>query len=206
MGVNDYFKNFIIFGLIYLFVVWFDSIYINQEVPKGVYGLMGPTGNIGNTGSDGSKGLYNSHKYFIDKITYNKIGPVGPKGESGSIGPPGPDGFRGIEGPMGPDGAAGPVGQQGDMGLQGIQGESGTNIDWYLSNVNKKNCVDGIYNEIGDSMCPEKTVMIGIQNIVGTENTKLKCCYLTANVEVQQEKYKILRKGERVNSINFSEY
>jgi len=202
MVINDFFKNFIIFGLIYLFVVWFDYVYTQQSVPIGVYGLIGNNGSTGLSGQFGPNGITNPHKFIINNIVYNKIGSVGPTGLQGINGPPGIDGFRGPIGIKGPDGPFGAIGEQGDSGIQGLPGVKGEDVNWYLSNTNKQDCVDGIYNEVGDSMCPEKTIMVGLQNIIGTENLKVKCCNLTTNIEVQQEKFKLIKKGLSTNPNN----
>jgi len=198
---NFLITNIIVFMLIYFFIFWFDTIYVNQTVPDGVYGMIGKDGPVGNKGINGVKGIVNPDKYIINKIIYNKIGPSGNKGDIGSIGYTGPDGMRGKMGQKGPDGLAGSMGPIGDIGDIGSIGETGNSPDWYFENISQ-DCTDGIYDDIGNSQCPEKTIMTGMENIIGTENLKIKCCKLTVNSEIQQEKYKLIKKGVRVNDVD----
>jgi hypothetical protein len=199
-------KNIILFCLIFLFILWFDYYYLLQSGNIGVVGnqgLIGPPGIIGKTGTQGIS--TNNNKILNMNITYNPIGPRGKQGSIGPVGPIGPVGYRGSRGQTGPIGSAGPVGLIGLPGPAGQMGVPGKDVEWHLSLIDRNNCLDAIYNDIlGYSSCPENTVMIGLEN--DFNKYKIKCCSLINDIESQNTKYEIIKKGGSVNPLNIYDY
>lgn len=199
-------KNIFICCFIFLFILWFEYYYLLQNGNIGVIGYQGPVGINGSTGINGQNGITTN---FIPNINTNfilsKIGPSGLIGINGLSGPMGPIGFRGPQGLQGQSGNNGPIGLIGPTGLTGLQGPPGKDVDWHLSIIDKNNCSEPVYNEIlGYSSCPENSVMIGLEN--DYNKYKIKCCNLTNDVELQNSKYEMIKKGLSPNPLNIYEY
>ncbi len=186
--------------------MWFEYYYLMQNGNIGVIGLQGNTGLTGPNGINGLKGITtNFNKNINTNFTFGKIGSSGPNGPIGKSGQIGPIGFRGHIGLQGPSGNNGPVGIIGPMGNSGPQGTAGKDTDWHLSLVDRNNCSDAIYNEVlGYSSCPENSVMIGLEN--DYNKYKIKCCNLANDIELQNSKYEMIKKGLSPNPLNIYEY
>ena len=207
-------KNIVFLCILFLFISWFEYYYILQNGNNGVSGSIGKIGTNGNKGVTGDDGLLQSHKNdiptnFIYNINSNlTIGKIGPAGKNGLLGPKGtngPIGFRGPRGPIGQSGNNGPVGLIGPAGPQGLEGPPGKDVEWHLSFIDRNNCSIPIYNEVlGYSSCPENSVMIGLEN--DYNKYKIKCCNLINDIESQNTKYELIKKGKRSNSDNIYEY
>ena len=199
-------KNLFLLLILFLFILWFEYNYLIQS---GNVGVIGPIGNIGLNGKNGLNGSNGITTYFDNNInsniTFSKIGPTGPIGQSGSIGPNGPIGFRGPRGPTGPSGNNGPMGLIGPSGNPGPQGPLGKDVEWHLSLIDRNNCSLPEYNEtLGYSSCPENSVMIGLEN--DYNKYRIKCCSLVNDIESQNSKYELIKKGVAPNPINIYEY
>lgn len=197
-------KNIIILILIILFVFWFNTNYGLSGL-QGIRGLIGPNGQKGSNGLIGSPGQINYNNYSINKVTFGLIGPNGLIGSPGQKGPPGPIGFRGPFGLIGPNGTNGPLGQIGPNGPIGLPGPKGTDVNWHLSIIDRNDCLPNIYDEKqGNSECPVNTVMIGLEN--RDRYLQLKCCKLKPDIDMQNTKYELIKKGKPVNPINIYDY
>ena len=198
--------NFIILGVIYLFIIWFDSFFLIQKGKNGVQGLIGQQGIIGPNGLTGKNTPNNYNNYYIDKVIFGN--PKSLEGKPGNPGPPGnigPLGFRGPQGQKGPNGSNGPLGRIGPNGPIGEKGKKGNDVDWHLSIIDRNDCLTATYNEfLGNSSCPNNSVMIGLEN--SDKYYQIKCCKLKPDFDNQTSKYDKIKKGISVNPINLYDY
>jgi hypothetical protein len=203
------YKGIIVFGIIFIFILWFDNYYLVQSSNKytGLDGKRGNNGSPGITGINGDKGSTNDNNVYINgNITMGIIGNQGPNGYQGKQGQTGPIGFIGPNGQTGPPGLNGPVGLIGSIGPRGSVGPPGIDTKWHLTIVNNNDCEEPIYNQIlGYSSCPNNTVMTGIENTI-YKNYNIKCCKLLNDDTSQNTKYDMIKYGKTPNPINIYEY
>ena len=199
-------KNIVLLFLLFLFVLWFEYYYLIQNGNIGCIGIVGKIGTNGPIGLNGTSGIStNLNSNLNSNITLSKIGPSGKIGSTGLNGPIGPIGFRGPRGPQGQSGNNGPVCLIGNPGPIGSRGLQGKDVDWHLSLIDRNNCSVPIYNEVlGYSSCPENSVMIGLEN--DYNKYKIKCCNLINDIDLQNSKYELIKKGLPSNPINIYEY